>query len=107
MAAGSWTTPAIENYLAPVYGQSAGTNPFRYRSEAFNSLLAQAARASSIDEANTLYQAAEDQLAQDFPSIPMWFRTTTVGWSDRVADVTITAFGTPDYAQIIMKPWVR
>ena len=103
---GGWIMdyPSIENYLAPVYGPASGANPFRYQSEAFNSLLTQAASAPSIEEANTLYQAAEDELAQDFPSIPMWFRTTTIGWSDRVADVAITAFGVPDYAQITMKP---
>jgi oligopeptide transport system substrate-binding protein len=95
--------PSIENYLAPIYGQGAGTNPFRYQSKAFNNLLARAAGARSVDEANTLYQAAEDQLAHDFPSIPMWFRTTTVGWSDRVTDVAITAFGMPDYSEITVK----
>lgn len=92
--------PSIENYLAPVYGKDAGTNPFRYHSEVLNDLLAKAARAPSVDEANSLYQAAEEQLAQDFPSIPLWFRTTTIGWSDHVGDVVITPFGTPDYARL-------
>ncbi len=95
--------PSIENYLAPVYGKDAGANFFGYESEAFDDLLARAARAPSVDEANTLYQAAERRLAGDFPSIPLWFRTTTVGWSHRVADVAITAFGVPDYARITVQ----
>lgn len=31
------------------------------------------------------------QLAKDFPSVPLWFRTATVGWSDHLATVKINA----------------
>ena len=41
-------------------------------------LLAEAAAAPSLDEANALYQEAEAMLAEDFPTAPLWYPTTTV-----------------------------
>ncbi len=43
--------------------------------------------------ANAKYQEAEALLAQDMPVIPMWYTTTTMGWSDKVAAVKITPSG--------------
>ena len=32
--------------------------------------------------------------------IPLWYSTGKVGWSDRVENVELNAFGVPDYANI-------
>ncbi len=35
--------------------------------------------------------------------IPMYYGKTTMGWSDKVSGVKITAFGTVDYTQVSLK----
>ena len=66
-------------------------------------LLTQAAAASTEDEANKLYGEAEAMLGKDLPTTPLWYPMTTVGWSDRVENVAIDAFGVLDYAAISVK----
>lgn len=95
--------PSIENFLAPLYGKGADSNKSKYNSEEFNKLLTQAAAAEAGDESNTKYQEAEAVLAEDFPVAPMFFETTTIAWSDRMAPVDITAFGTPDLFSASLK----
>jgi oligopeptide transport system substrate-binding protein len=95
--------PSIENFLAPIYGTGADSNYARYSSKKFDSELSQAAAAPSVDAANTLYQQAEETLATDFPTAPLWDRSTQVGWSNRVTDVKVTAFGTLDLTAIKLK----
>ena len=65
--------------------------------------IEEAAAATDSAESNKLYQEAEAMLATDFPSIPMWYYTTTMGWSDKVTNVKITAFGTIDLPSLTLK----
>jgi oligopeptide transport system substrate-binding protein len=95
--------PSIENFLAPVYATGAGSNYAGYSNPEFDQLLADAAAAASLDEANALYQQAESLLAEDFPVIPMYYGTATIGWAETVNPVAITAFGVPDYTSITVK----
>jgi oligopeptide transport system substrate-binding protein len=98
--------PSIENYLTPLYSKGAfppGSNWSRYNNPEFEKLLAQAAAAKSLDEANSLYQQAEALLAKDFPTAPLWNNKTTAVWSDRVTDVKVNAFGVLDFAAIKVK----
>jgi oligopeptide transport system substrate-binding protein len=98
--------PSIENYLTPIYSKGAfppGSNWSRYNNPEFEKLLAQAAAAPSLDEANALYQQAEALLAKDFPTAPLWNNKATAVWSDRVTDVKINAFGVLDFAEIKVK----
>jgi oligopeptide transport system substrate-binding protein len=98
--------PSIENYLTPIYSKGAfppGSNWSRYNNPEFEKLLAQAAAAPSLDEANGLYQQAEALLAKDFPTAPLWNNKATAVWSDRVTDVKINAFGVLDFAEIKVK----
>ena len=46
-------------------------------------------RAEDAETANTLYQEAEAMLADSMLSIPLWYQTTPVGWSDRVSSIYI------------------
>ena len=62
--------PSIENYLTPLYAKGAfppGSNWARYDNPEFDALLAKAAAAPTLDEANTLYQQAEAMLADGLP----------------------------------------
>jgi oligopeptide transport system substrate-binding protein len=92
--------PSIENFLAPIYGTGAGSNDVEYSNKAFDDKLKQAAAAATPDEANALYQEAEALLAEDFPSMPMWTYSDTIGWSNRVTDVKMTPFGQLDLTSV-------
>ena len=99
--------PSIENYLTPIYAKTSfppeGSNYSKYDNPEFEKLLADAAAAKSLDEANGKYQQAEGLLATDFPTAPLWYYLTTSAWSDRVTDVKVNAFGVLDTAAIKVK----
>jgi oligopeptide transport system substrate-binding protein len=95
--------PSIENFLAPLYGTKASSNDTDYSNPKVDAKLAEAAAATSPDEANKLYQEAESLIIEDFPVMPMWSYSTTFGWSDRVSDVKLTPFGTLDVSSIKVK----
>lgn len=95
--------PSIENFLTPIYKTGASSNDGDYSNPEFDKLLTDAAAATDEAQANTLYQQAEALLAADMPSIPMWYGKATMGWSDKVTGVKITAFGTIDLASVSLK----
>jgi oligopeptide transport system substrate-binding protein len=95
--------PSIENFLTPIYGTGADSNYMDYSNPAFDQALVDAAAATDPAAANAKYQEAEAMLAEDFPVIPMWYTKTTMGWSEKVASMKITAFGTIDLASITLK----
>ncbi|HSO63898.1 MAG TPA: ABC transporter substrate-binding protein [Ornithinibacter sp.] len=95
--------PSIENFLTPLYGTGASSNDGDYSNPAFDKLLSEAAAATDAAEANTKYQEAEALLAADMPAIPMWYGKSTMGWSENVTGVKITAFGTIDFASVSLK----
>ncbi|KRE61236.1 ABC transporter substrate-binding protein [Nostocoides sp. Soil756] len=95
--------PSIENFLAPIFKTGASSNDGDYSNPAFDKLLTEAAAETDPAAANKKYQEAEALLAQDMPSIPMWYGKTTMGWSDKVTGVKITAFGTIDFSSVALK----
>lgn len=95
--------PSIENFLAPIYSKGADSNWAKYDSPEFADLLNKAAAASTPDAANALYQQAEAKLGEDFPTAPLDYKKATFGWSNKVDNVKITPFGTPDLSSITVK----
>jgi oligopeptide transport system substrate-binding protein len=95
--------PSIENFLAPIFKTGASSNDGDYSNPEFDKLLNEAAAEQDASAANTKYQAAEAILANDMPSIPMWYSTAQFGWSDKVTGVKISAFGTIDWTQLALK----
>ena len=95
--------PSIENFLVPLFSKSASSNYYSFDSPEFERLTREAAAADELDEANSLYQQAEAELAKDMRIIPLWYSTGKVGWSDRVEGVELNAFGVPDYANMSTK----
>ena len=95
--------PSIENFLTPIYGTGADSNYMDYSNPDFDRLMVEAGSATDPAAANAKYQEAEALLAQDMPVIPMWYTNTTMGWSEKVADMKITAFGTIDLASVSLK----
>jgi oligopeptide transport system substrate-binding protein len=92
--------PSIENFLVPLYSKDASSNYYSYDNPEFERLTREAAAADELDQANTLYQEAEAQLAEDMRIVPLWYSVGNVGWSDRVDGVEINAFGVPNYGEI-------
>jgi oligopeptide transport system substrate-binding protein len=92
--------PTIENFLGPLYATGAGSNDGDYSNPAFDDLLNQASSTTDADEAIALYQEAEALLADDLPSIPMWYGQTIAGYSNNVENVKITPFQTLDILSI-------
>ena len=88
--------PNIENFLAPLYTTTAGSNDGDYSNAEFDALINEAAAAESIDQANALYQEAEQVLVGDLPVFPLWYPQTVGGWSENVSDATFNAFGRID-----------
>jgi oligopeptide transport system substrate-binding protein len=95
--------PSIENFLAPIFKTGASSNDSGYSNPAFDKLLVEAAAATDEAEATAKYQEAEAMLATDMPSVPTWYRTTAMGWSDKVTGVKITPFGTVDFSSVTVK----
>jgi oligopeptide transport system substrate-binding protein len=81
--------PSLQNYLGPIYTEAAlaGSNDSKYVSEDFEAKLTEAAGAPSVDEANALYNEAQEILFQDMPGIPQWYYNTTAGYSELVENV--------------------
>ena len=87
----------------PAVRHGRSSNDGEYSNPKFDAKLKEAAAAASLDEANKLYQEAEDILGKDLPVIPMWYYDQASGWSDRVTDVKVTPFGTIDLTSIKVK----
>ena len=69
--------PSPENYLYQLYSSSAadgnGSNDGDYKSSAFDDLCSKAAAAQTTDEANKLYQQAQEILLNDLPAVPLYY----------------------------------
>ncbi len=95
---GAWSFdyPSIEDYLTPIFKTGASSNDSQYNNPAFNQLLAKADEAKTPDEAINLYQQAEDLIARDMPTIPMWFRQNITGYSENIKTVNVDLFAQVD-----------
>ncbi|WP_028708088.1 peptide ABC transporter substrate-binding protein [Propionicicella superfundia] len=95
--------PSIENFLTPIYATGASSNDGDYSNANFDAKLKEAAAATSSDEANTLYQEAEQILGQDMPTIPQWYQNSQFGYSTKVTNVKMTPFSTWDLSAVQVK----
>jgi oligopeptide transport system substrate-binding protein len=88
----------ILSYLSPqyaledLYTTGAGSNSFGYSNPEFDEALARA-NATDPEEADAVYQEAEDILLADLPLIPMWYGQSTSVWNDRVDGVIMDPSG--------------
>ncbi|HEV2779162.1 MAG TPA: ABC transporter substrate-binding protein [Actinophytocola sp.] len=95
--------PSIENWLNPLLRTGGSSNDGEYSNKEVDAKLAQADAATSIEEANKLYQEAERLVAQDMPTIPLWNQTSQFVWSDRVDKVRLTGLRELDLSSVIVK----
>lgn len=92
--------PSAFNFLSPLYGTGAGSNDGDYSSEEFDSLLNEAAGATSQEEANDLLDKAQTVLFKDLPAIPLWNQNGFGGFSENVDNVAFDWKSMPVYYQV-------
>ncbi len=83
--------PSAENYLVQNFSSAAadgnGSNDGDYKNTKFDELLSQAAAAQTTDEANKLYQQAQEVLLNDLPAVPLYYANAY-----GVASTNVTGF---------------
>lgn len=62
--------PSLYNFLGPIYGTGAGSNDGDYSNADFDSLLSQGQAAATLEDANVIFDQAQEVLFQDLPAIP-------------------------------------
>ncbi|HEY8588497.1 MAG TPA: ABC transporter substrate-binding protein, partial [Naasia sp.] len=76
--------PGLFNFLGPLYATNASSNDGDYSNPEVDALINQGATTTDADEANSLYQQAQEILLQDLPAIPLWYSNVTGGYSAAV-----------------------
>ncbi len=83
--------PSAENYLVQNFASAAadgnGSNDGDYKNTKFDDLLSQAAAAQTTDEANKLYQQAQEVILNDLPAVPLYYANAY-----GVASTNVTGF---------------
>lgn len=82
--------PLVENFLNPIYRTGGSSNDNLYSNPAVDQKLAEADRAPTEEEAYRLYHEAEELIAQDMPSIPLWNTPAQWGHSTKLKNVRMT-----------------
>jgi ABC-type oligopeptide transport system substrate-binding subunit len=92
--------PSMQNYLENLHGTGAGSNYTTYSNPEFDDLIAQGKAATSLDDAVSLYQQADDLVAQDVPIIPLWYGQVQQVTSERITNVIYDKFTFVDVAAV-------
>jgi oligopeptide transport system substrate-binding protein len=79
--------PSPQYALEPLYTTGSSSNYFGYSNDEVDSLIDQGNAAGTIEEADDLYQQAEDIILDEMPNIPLWFETRTSVFSENVSNV--------------------
>lgn len=96
--------PVIETYLTALYGTGQSSNYSFYSNPEFDELVMQGDAAASLDEAITIYQQAEDVLAADMVTIPLWWGTQTVLYNtETVEELVFNNIDYEDYGQTVVR----
>ena len=96
--------PSPESYLLSNFASSAadgkGSNDGDYKNPEFDQLLTKAASAKSLDEANKIYQQAEQILFEDLPAIPLYYRNANGIAAKDIQGFTFNWKGVPEYSEL-------
>jgi len=92
--------PNIENGLTPRYSTGGSANDGGYSNAAFDKALTAAASNTDLTAANKAFADAEKMLAADMPAIPLWSVKQQSGFSTKVSNVKVNAFGEIDLVQV-------
>ncbi|MFD2415786.1 peptide ABC transporter substrate-binding protein [Amycolatopsis pigmentata] len=102
MGRSDWSAdyPSIEDFLNPIYRTGASSNDSAYSNPAVDQLLKQADSTPDKDAAIKIYQQAEDLIAKDLPSIPVWDEKGVGAKSSHVKTVTLDFRRRADYSSV-------
>ena len=99
--------PSPESYLLSNFASSAadgnGSNDGDYKNPKFDDLLKQAAKAKNTDEANKLFQQAEEILLQDMPAVPLYYSNNKGASAKNVQGLAIRWDGQANLAELSKK----
>ena len=95
--------PAIENFLAPLYGTKAGSNDGDYSNDAFDKKLREAAGQDRPGGGHRGLPGGRADARERHAGIPLWYSKQIGGYSDRIASAKFTVFGTYDLTSIVLK----
>ena len=99
--------PSPESYLLSNFASSAadgnGSNDGDYKNPKFDDLLKQAAKAKNTDEANKLFQQAEEILLQDMPAVPLYYANNKGASAKNVQGLTLRWNSYPNFAELSKK----
>ncbi|MDN5724456.1 MAG: ABC transporter substrate-binding protein [Propionibacteriales bacterium] len=87
--------PLNENYLVGPYASGDaknGNDTLGFYSKAFEDKLAEGDKAPDLDTAVTKYQEAEQELAKEFPTVPISFSQSVAFYSENVDNVVLDPF---------------
>ena len=102
----SWSPdyPSPESYLMSNFASSAadgnGSNDGDYKNPKFDALLKQAAKAKDTDEANRLFQQAEEILLQDMPAVPLYYGNNIGASAKKVHGMRLGWDGYPIFPEL-------
>ncbi|MET7989628.1 ABC transporter substrate-binding protein [Amycolatopsis sp. NPDC005232] len=102
MGRSDWSAdyPSIEDFLNPIYRSGASSNDSVYTNPAVDQLLEQADSTPDKDAAIKIYQQAEDAIAKDLPSIPVWDEKGVAAKSKHTKTVTLDFRRRADYSSV-------
>ena len=96
--------PSPENYLYQLYSSDAadgnGSNDGDYKNSEFDDLCSEAAAAQTTDEANKLYQQAQEILLNDLPAIPLYYSNANGVAASGVKNFVMNWQNVPVYNEI-------
>ncbi|PXA78605.1 peptide ABC transporter [Auritidibacter sp. NML120779] len=84
----SLSYPSPQYAMEPIYLTGAASNYFGYSSDEFDSLIKEA-NATDPEEADEIYQQAEDVLLEDMPGAPLWFGENVAVHTDRIDNSSV------------------
>lgn len=82
--------PSPQYAMEPIYSTGGSSNYTDFSDDEFDQLIDDANAATDEDEADQLYQEAEDLLVDELPVIPMWFQKFFVVHSENIDGESIT-----------------
>lgn len=102
MGRSDWSAdyPSIEDFLNPIYRTGASSNDSVYSNPKVDAKLAEADGTADKDAAVKLYQQAEDLIAEDLPSIPVWDEKGVAAKSKHTKGVVLDFRRRADYSSV-------
>ena len=92
--------PSLFNFLGPIYATGAGSNDGDYSNPEFDALLKEGSAATSVDDANKIFQQAQEILFEDLPATPLWYSNVTGGSATTVENVVFGWNSVPLYYEV-------